>query len=244
LSPVGLSLVTKLAPMKIVGFLMGIWFLSSSIAHQGGKHIAKMMAVDEGAIVQGEKFQGCLANQEIKTALKEDFFQNWLSANPEGGEGTDPCAGLTGAELELCRGKNTLDEGLANPQFATYLNGKVGSEKYYPGQIQIKEIKEKAEEIKNEKLRDKEMGKSYVSFLTTDPQYSIAGGAAPKVVEKASASQIVDGTSSAEVIQCLREDTLTLALSVFRKLGYIAIGCGIFLFLLGPMVSRWMHGIK
>jgi POT family proton-dependent oligopeptide transporter len=41
LSPVGLSLVTKLAPARIVGFVMGIWFLSSSIAHQAGKWIAK-----------------------------------------------------------------------------------------------------------------------------------------------------------------------------------------------------------
>lgn len=57
LSPVGLSLVTKLAPMKIVGFLMGIWFLSSSIAHQGGKHIAKMMAVNEGKIVSVKAFR-------------------------------------------------------------------------------------------------------------------------------------------------------------------------------------------
>lgn len=40
LSPVGLSLVTKLAPAKVVGFMMGFWFLSSAIAHQAGKWIA------------------------------------------------------------------------------------------------------------------------------------------------------------------------------------------------------------
>ncbi len=40
LSPVGLSLVTKLSPVKLVGFVMGIWFLSSSVAHQAGKFIA------------------------------------------------------------------------------------------------------------------------------------------------------------------------------------------------------------
>jgi POT family proton-dependent oligopeptide transporter len=50
ISPVGLSLVTKLAPEKIVGFLMGIWFLSSSIAHQAGKHIAKYTAVDPSIV--------------------------------------------------------------------------------------------------------------------------------------------------------------------------------------------------
>ncbi|MFZ4633919.1 MAG: peptide MFS transporter [Saprospiraceae bacterium] len=48
LSPVGLSLVTKLAPPKIVGFMMGCWFLSSSIAHQAGKWIARFTAVEAG----------------------------------------------------------------------------------------------------------------------------------------------------------------------------------------------------
>lgn len=48
LSPVGLSLVTKLAPAQIVGFMMGCWFLSSSIAHQAGKHISKLTAVEAG----------------------------------------------------------------------------------------------------------------------------------------------------------------------------------------------------
>ncbi|RMG88814.1 MAG: MFS transporter [Bacteroidetes bacterium] len=52
LSPVGLSLVTKLAPREIVGFLMGVWFISSSIAHQAGKHIAKLTAVDETLSVE------------------------------------------------------------------------------------------------------------------------------------------------------------------------------------------------
>jgi len=44
LSPVGLSLVTKLAPTRIVGLIMGIWFISSSLAHQAGKIIANMTA--------------------------------------------------------------------------------------------------------------------------------------------------------------------------------------------------------
>jgi POT family proton-dependent oligopeptide transporter len=46
LSPVGLSLVTKLAPARVVGFMMGFWFLSSAIAHQAGKWIATATAVE------------------------------------------------------------------------------------------------------------------------------------------------------------------------------------------------------
>ncbi|MEQ9324329.1 MAG: oligopeptide:H+ symporter, partial [Polyangiaceae bacterium] len=48
LSPVGLSLVTKLAPQRLVGLMMGIWFLSSSIAHQAGKFIAGLTSSGEG----------------------------------------------------------------------------------------------------------------------------------------------------------------------------------------------------
>jgi POT family proton-dependent oligopeptide transporter len=52
LSPVGLSLVTKLSPAKIVGFVMGFWFMSSAIAHQAGKWIAGETAADPNATPQ------------------------------------------------------------------------------------------------------------------------------------------------------------------------------------------------
>ncbi len=246
LSPVGLSLVTKLAPMKIVGFLMGIWFLSSSIAHQGGKHIAKMMAVKEDVIVAGESFQGCMDNQEIKDALKAPFFQNWLQDNQElPKDGSDPCAGLQGAELDLCKGKQSLDAGLAHSEFAKYLNNQVGSTKYYAGKLQIEELKAKADKIKDERAKAKEMKKSYVTFLTTNPAHAApASDGAVTVMSKNDVNAAYASSSSSSVIECLRQDTLALALSVFQKLGFIAIGCGLILFILGPMITRWMHGIK
>jgi POT family proton-dependent oligopeptide transporter len=40
------------------------------------------------------------------------------------------------------------------------------------------------------------------------------------------------------------EETLELALGVFNNIGFFAIGSGVLLFLLAPMISRWMHGIK
>jgi proton-dependent oligopeptide transporter, POT family len=49
LSPVGLSLVTKLAPAKVVGFMMGFWFLSSAIGIQAGKWIGGESAADKNA---------------------------------------------------------------------------------------------------------------------------------------------------------------------------------------------------
>ena len=40
ISPVGLSKVTELAPIKLVSFMMGVWFLSSAFAH----HIAGLIS--------------------------------------------------------------------------------------------------------------------------------------------------------------------------------------------------------
>lgn len=45
LSPIGLSMVTKLSPPKIVGLMMGTWFLSSSFAQYTGGLIAALTGV-------------------------------------------------------------------------------------------------------------------------------------------------------------------------------------------------------
>ncbi len=44
LSPVGLSVVTKLSPAKVVGFVMGAWFLSLAFAHKIAGELGKMIA--------------------------------------------------------------------------------------------------------------------------------------------------------------------------------------------------------
>lgn len=52
LSPVGLSMITKLSPDKIVGFVMGFWFLSIALANKLAGEIGKLTAtegVPEGA---------------------------------------------------------------------------------------------------------------------------------------------------------------------------------------------------
>jgi proton-dependent oligopeptide transporter, POT family len=41
ISPIGLSMVTRLSPAKIVSFMMGVWFLSMSFAHYFAGIIAK-----------------------------------------------------------------------------------------------------------------------------------------------------------------------------------------------------------
>jgi len=44
LSPIGLSMITKLSVERVVGLMMGVWFLSSALAHTLAGQIAKMTA--------------------------------------------------------------------------------------------------------------------------------------------------------------------------------------------------------
>ncbi|WMX14322.1 MULTISPECIES: peptide MFS transporter [unclassified Aureispira] len=60
LSPVGLSMVTKLAPAQVVGFVMGFWLMASSFAHQAGKTIAQFTVVPEGTPAE-ESLSLCLS---------------------------------------------------------------------------------------------------------------------------------------------------------------------------------------
>lgn len=47
LSPVGLSMITRYSPVEMVGVMMGIWFLASSVASLFGGFLAQFAAIDE-----------------------------------------------------------------------------------------------------------------------------------------------------------------------------------------------------
>jgi POT family proton-dependent oligopeptide transporter len=42
LSPVGLSAMTKLAPSRVVGLMMGVWFLAASVGNYIGGRLASV----------------------------------------------------------------------------------------------------------------------------------------------------------------------------------------------------------
>jgi POT family proton-dependent oligopeptide transporter len=51
LSPIGLSMITKLSPKRITGIMMGIWFLSSAYAQYAGSLIAQLTGVHDAGPV-------------------------------------------------------------------------------------------------------------------------------------------------------------------------------------------------
>jgi POT family proton-dependent oligopeptide transporter len=198
LSPVGLSLVTKLSPAQIVGFLMGIWFLSSSIAHQAGKHIAKLTTVSEANIMLTDGFTSSLDDETLKNTLASDMFVEMLKEMP------------TEKALVSSKSIEMLNSNLSEPMF----------------------VKDSVQVDVNNKLET-------IYFL------SYAEDSTQRAVQtKEEANSIYEASISGSVISSLRNESLGLGLSVFRILGFFAIGCGALLFLLGPIISRWMHGIK
>ena len=68
LSPIGLSMVTKLAPAKIAGTAMGAWFLSFAMANYLGGFIASLMGGHGGGEdLTGEA--GLIAYTDVFTTI-------------------------------------------------------------------------------------------------------------------------------------------------------------------------------
>ncbi len=66
LSPVGLSMITKLSVAKLVGLMMGAWFLSSAMAQYAGGIIAQLAA--------SETVAGEVLNKEASLNTSIDVF--------------------------------------------------------------------------------------------------------------------------------------------------------------------------
>ncbi len=67
LSPVGLSMVTKLSVQRVAGMMMGVWFLSSAFAAYAGGLIAGLTAIDDEAAQSG------LASLAVYTGIFENL---------------------------------------------------------------------------------------------------------------------------------------------------------------------------
>jgi POT family proton-dependent oligopeptide transporter len=215
LSPVGLSLVTKLSPAQIVGFLMGIWFLSSSIAHQAGKHIAKYTTVSESKIIESNEFKDGIADKELVKVLSTPEFAELLKKKPiEKALVTEDCINMLNANAE---GKFSVVEML------------------------IDEKKLQAEQAKSDKEKEKALdeGTKRILVYSADEAKYKSG-----VINMADAEANFEQSVSGAVISSLRNQSMSLGLGVFRILGFFAIGCGVLLFLLGPIIKRWMHGVN
>lgn len=211
LSPVGLSLVTKLSPKQMVAYMMGIWFLSSSIAHQAGKHIAKLTTVNEQTIVESKSFGLAEMDGAIKELILEEKYKSQLS-------------------------DMSVEELMVEENFVKDLNSR-GSNDYYVSQVVVSEVVEDAKKYRGNK-RIMVENAATKRFLTVGTEINT------EVSTLNEAMLILEETPVTAIRSAVKNESLNLGLKVFQWLGFIAIGCGLLLFMLGPLVKRWMHGIN
>ncbi len=69
LSPVGLAMVTRLSVPRLVGLMMGVWFLASSAAHYVAGWIAALASVEGGAAASAEASLTVYASTFERVAL-------------------------------------------------------------------------------------------------------------------------------------------------------------------------------
>jgi POT family proton-dependent oligopeptide transporter len=212
LSPVGLSLVTKLSPKQMVGFMMGIWFLSSSIAHQGGKHIAKLTTVNEKTIVESKTFSSAKIDESIKNLILKEEFKSQLE-------------------------DGSIEGLLTSQSFVDELN-KISDEKYAVSNYTVKELEEKAQDYKGNK-KDKMMKAAKVKVLCKASEVEDRD-----IKTEQEYAEILGKSPAQPIVSVIKGESLNKGLSVFGLLGWVAAGCGILLFLLGGVISKWMHGVK
>ena len=93
LSPIGLSMVTKLSPLHMLGFMMGVWFLASAYGHELGGWIGAQMAIPE-AHADGSLFaiteslpiymHGCMQIAKVSVIggvailISSPFIKKWM----------------------------------------------------------------------------------------------------------------------------------------------------------------------
>ena len=89
LSPIGLSMVSRLAPPKIVGMVIGAWYLSSSLAFQVGGWIANLTTDESSYEISSEaaenaeeptiSYTAVLASEQSQQALQTALDKNYIS---------------------------------------------------------------------------------------------------------------------------------------------------------------------
>ena len=102
-------------------------------------------------------------------------------------------------------------------------------------------IKESLDEAKNYKgtKKEKMLKAAKVEFISYSDK-----AVTSDTISEGELAKLSKNTPGTAVINALRSESLNKGLSVFKLLGFIAIACGLLLFVIGKPIKKWMHGIN
>ena len=179
---------------------MGFGYCLLFLAHQGGKHIAKLTTVNEKTIVESESFKNAKMDEDIKSLLLTDDFKNKLE-------------------------EGSVESVLTDSTFIAELNAK--SEKDYAKSTVY--ISERLKAMKATKgVKEKELKAAKVDFLSYEKDVIISD-----TVSEAKLAELSKNTPGTPVINAIKSESLKKGLGVFEMLGFIAVACGLLLFVIG-----------
>lgn len=237
LSPIGLSMVTKLSPKKMAGTAMGAWFLSFAIANLLGGQIAALTGSGHGGGDEGEKadfndgstVMSAMATMD-GTSVK---FEDWITI------GDFPKNITLGKYLDI-KDWVELREGLnANANFKEWL----AKREAYTAPKSADEwlVKSKWEDL----------NKRYTALTEFDEKNEDKAGLGLDdwMYFRGNISELDFGGSSLNEALVAQKDTvqktgLDKYVSVFTTIGLVLVGIALLVAILNKPIKSLMHGVS
>jgi POT family proton-dependent oligopeptide transporter len=136
-----------------------------------------------------------------------------------------------------------LEEGsveglMVDSSFVSQLNKATnGAPTYHVSTVTVSESLLEADKYSGTK-KEKMKNKATVAFLSA----TSIGDTTVNSMEDL--NKLMESSAANKVASVIKNESLNKGLSVFGLLGWVAVGCGILLVLLGSKIKQWMHGIN
>ncbi len=259
LSPIGLSMVTKLSPRNMAGTAMGGWFLSFAIANLLGGQIAALTGEGHGGDEEIDRTVFTTATtveEALGMAGRQTEFENWkpfysLSEELVDQEGERPGNQAKkaievptnldyGTFLKISDWiliRESLEKGLTYGEWSQLRSATdtLNSAERWLEPSVFDDLK-----MRYAKLIESDVKAGYDdSFTTKDWYYFRSGLSDLKVNNSALLSDAL-----AELKENVQSARLEKYINVFTWMGFVLIGFAILIALLSKPLNRLMHGVK
>ena len=241
LSPIGLSMVTKLAPKKIAGTAMGAWFLSFAIANLLGGQIATLTSEKE-ELTEEQKTEQKFLETTLMEATNEKESVSFLEWEKLSGDDDVPKNITINKYQEIedwVKMRESLNSGIG---YQDFINQRNSSDK-------IKSIDEWliAENWEN-------LGSRYDAIVANDEKILKADKNA-EIMDidswnyyKSGLETVTGDMSLEEGVKQMKlnvqEKGLNKYTSVFFIIGLVLIGFALLVIVLNIPIKRLMHGVE
>jgi hypothetical protein len=243
LSPIGLSMVTKLSPKHAAGTAMGGWFLSFAIANFLGGQIAALTGSEEHGS-ELDKNLKITVQQGLANEGNSEKFSNWPPLVEDGK------VNITFGEYqelkEFVEFREALEEAPTFEQWSaakseTELNGKqpiTSLENWLQADNWIK-LKERlaAIDASDKTILEEDANADVLDFGTWKYFFS-------DFSEQDYSPELTLGAAFSQHRNVIQEKSLKKYVGVFGNIGFVLLGFALLIALLNKPLKSLMHGVQ